>query len=309
MSSVVEYRAPICSSQPTISASSCWASGVACGNAIEFQINHHHHLDASSITLLSLLFSLMDDLIDVIDEELEDLGVDETISRYEAQHLNALKRIVYTYSKVWQRFYQWEPHHCDQALHSLAVMEPVDPVFDVSRISADGEEDQEMDSGSDTATDVSESQPLTFTSWNFERGAINSWECDNGALNSISPHPRYYACTPSLCNVVSSETATDRVELKFMMFGDDPTFDDRHHSQTFGSFSWQRTWHDPDFNVICFSTLKRLLIPPESDDLAPDDDPYFNEPPLSRDLINSKHVFPRSVHDIIFEMKQRRLHA
>ncbi|CAL1708430.1 unnamed protein product [Somion occarium] len=203
------------------------------------------------------------------------------------------KRTWEVYKDVWDQFYNWEPGACEQTIVSLAAVSPYEErhsddeyLFDEPGHDSDISDRMDVDSLSYPSED-------SFTVRDFETGRPETMVCSTFKIKHCDPYPRYFACTPSSCNILSTH---DYRICRFIPFGGEPGFNELEYigMEEFESFQWQDHWRDPDEYVIAATVIKQLTEDKNQDN--------FVERITYEDI--DKYL-PFTCGEVLYEMSQR----
>ena len=163
-------------------------------------------------------------------------------------------QIIQAYREVWDEFYEWEQETCEAEIMSLASNPSPEDNRSSFLLSLQGEDTSSLDfevaqpvESSDDAMEVdsSGSSSETFTIHDFERHAASTVVCVEKRLKYHRAYSKYYACTPTNCNVAQIK---DPKVARFVPFDGEPRFSENQYvgMKQWNSLAWQDSWVDPD---------------------------------------------------------------
>ncbi|KAK7685044.1 hypothetical protein QCA50_011880 [Cerrena zonata] len=230
---------------------------------------------------------------------------DELLRREELQ-IKITEQVLGAYQDIWNQFYNWEPEASERDLANLAsgiYLLDETPLQD-----EDSLEFQELDEQSSDDMSIDNSSP-SFTVYDFDTNSTRTLLCTEKKLKPYAPYPRYFACTPTSCNIVNThlelegEGNHERVVcvLKFIPFDGEIGFKviDYLRMEEFRTLRWQDEWRDPDEQIIADATIKQL---------TPALDVYMEEEPDLFDMVATSDIdaiLPFTCKDVNFFMTQR----
>ena len=144
------------------------------------------------------------------------------------------------YKEVWDEFNKWKVENCEQQL--LLLQKPLPPpaavedaLLEASNLREGGEPGEvEIIYVCESEDDI----PL-------HPGGSTVLMCETVHLElppDFEPHPRYESCTPAVQSIAlrsGSAADNDLVNLPFVPYADDPTFEAKKYLRNFETFAWE----------------------------------------------------------------------
>lgn len=169
-------------------------------------------------------------------------------------------QIIQTYSDVWDEFYDWDQETCRAEISSLSAdISSSGQIFHLGSQDEDALDFhfEESIESSDDAMEVDDLESSSFIIHDLSKHEARTVVCAKKNLTYHPAHPKYYACTPTSCNIAPVKNSK---AARFVPFDGDTGFDTVAYLRMdqWSSFVWQDSWIDP--NGISCLVLKSLMV-------------------------------------------------